>query len=65
MLRAQDRRRLERAAERRRRAEHQLRELVRELRDQGATAIELADALGMTRQGVYKMLRATATTRRG
>jgi hypothetical protein len=56
VLRAADRRRLERAAERRRRAERELDELVRDLFDADASAIELADVLGMTRHGVYRMV---------
>jgi DNA invertase Pin-like site-specific DNA recombinase len=59
VLRAGDRRKLERAAERRRRSERELDELVRELFDGGASAIELAEALGITRHGVYKMLKRT------
>jgi DNA-directed RNA polymerase specialized sigma24 family protein len=57
MLRAADRRRLERAVERRRRAERDLLELVRELRERDASVIEIAEVLGITRHGVYKMLR--------
>jgi DNA invertase Pin-like site-specific DNA recombinase len=59
MLRAADRRKLERAVERRARAERELDELVRELFEQGASAIELAEAVGMTRHGIYRMLKRT------
>jgi len=57
MLPAADRHKLERAAERRRRAETELRDLVRALREKGASAIELAEVLGVTRQAIYKMLK--------
>jgi DNA-binding MarR family transcriptional regulator len=57
MLRASDRRRLERAAERRRRAERELLALVRELREKDASVIEIAEVLGYTRHGVYRMLK--------
>jgi DNA invertase Pin-like site-specific DNA recombinase len=57
MLRAADRRKLERAAERRRRAERELDELVRDLFDGGASAIELADAIGYSRHGIYRMVK--------
>jgi hypothetical protein len=60
MLRAADRRRLERALERRRRAERDLDRLVHELREKDASAIEIAEALGITRHGVYKMARRGA-----
>jgi AraC-like DNA-binding protein len=57
VLRAADRRRLERAAERRRRAERELRDLVRTLRERDATVAEIAEVIGYSRQGVYKMLK--------
>ena len=60
MLRAGDRRKLERAVERRRRAERDLDRLVHELREKDASAIELAEVLGITRHGVYKMARRGA-----
>jgi DNA invertase Pin-like site-specific DNA recombinase len=59
MLRAADRHKLERAVERRERAGRELDGLVRELFDRGASAIELAEVLGMTRHGVYRILKRT------
>jgi predicted transcriptional regulator len=54
-MRAADRRKLERAAEARRRAERHLDAVVRELRERDVSAIEIAEVLGVTRQAVYKM----------
>ena len=54
-MRAADRRKLERAAEARRRAERDLDAVVRELRERDVSAIEIAAVLGVTRQAVYKM----------
>jgi transposase-like protein len=58
VLRARDRRRLESLAARRAKLDDQTRQAVRELRDRDATVIELADALGVSRQTVYNWLKA-------
>jgi DNA invertase Pin-like site-specific DNA recombinase len=57
VLRARDRRRLESLAARRAKLDDQTREAVRELRDRGATAIELAEALDVARQTIYNWLK--------
>jgi hypothetical protein len=56
-MRAADRRKLERAVAARERAERRLLEVVRECRDHDATVIEIAEVIGITRHGVYKMLK--------
>jgi transposase-like protein len=57
VLRVRDRRRLESLAARRAKLDDQTRQVVRELRDRDATVIELADALGVSRQTVYNWLK--------
>ena len=57
MLRAADRRRLERAVAARERAERNLLDAVTDARANDASVIEIAEAIGITRDGVYRMLR--------
>ena len=57
VLLARDRRRLESLAVRQAKLDDQKREAVRELRDRGATVIELAEAIGVARQTIYNWLR--------
>jgi DNA invertase Pin-like site-specific DNA recombinase len=57
VLRARDRQRLESLARRRGKLDDQQRKAVRELRDRGATVIELAEALSVARQTIYNWLK--------
>jgi predicted transcriptional regulator YheO len=60
VLRARDRRRLERVNARYERAARERVELVRELRERGATGPELAEVLHVSRQAIYKMAKQPA-----
>jgi hypothetical protein len=56
MLRSGDRHKLERALAARERAEQHLLGVVRELRKKDASVTEIAEAIGYSRYGIYKML---------
>jgi hypothetical protein len=60
VLRARDRRRLESVNARYERAARERVELVRELRERGATGPELAEVLHVSRQAIYKMAKQPA-----